>query len=100
MAKNPPPKPTPESLAISRALKERGKRARAELAELIGRTPGTVSQWATARRPVPPDLAPAVAEYLGLQPEVVSRAYARIPQRVGEPAQIPYGGQLPPEVAR
>lgn len=100
MAKNPPPKPTRESLAISRALKARGKGASAELADLIGKTPGTVSQWATARRPVPPDLAPLVADYLGLQPEVVSAAYARIPQRVGESAPIPYGGQLPPEVAR
>lgn len=99
MAKNAPPKPTPESLAISRALKARGKGSAAALADRLGLTPSVVSQWATARRPVPADLAPAVADFLGLTPEGVSTAYARIPLRVGEPSGT-YAKHLPPNVQR
>lgn len=87
-------------MAISRALKARGKGANVALAELLGVTASNVSQWATGHRPVPPPLAPKVADFLGLEPELVSPGYARIPMRVGEPTGEPYSGHLPPAVQR
>jgi DNA-binding transcriptional regulator YdaS (Cro superfamily) len=92
---NTRPNPTAQSAAISGALRKLGKGAGARLAASVGAAPAFVSQWATARRPVPPELAPGVAEFLGLRPEQVSAAYARIPAR-GEPAPE----ALPPAVAR
>lgn len=80
-ARKDAPTPTPESAALKAALASRGKAAAKELADLLEMEPSGISQWATARRPVPAKLAPVVAEYLGVDPAVISKAYALVPQR-------------------
>ena len=75
------PKPTAESLALKAALAARGKAAAKELAELLEMEPSGISQWATARRPVPAKLAPAVADYLGVDPASISKQYAQVPPK-------------------
>ena len=100
MMKTAAPKPTPEAKAIKSALLAKGPGANAALAEHVGQTAGAVSQWATARRPVPPALATKVAEFLGLNPEQVSRSYAAIQPRVADERATYISGDLDPLLQR
>jgi transcriptional regulator with XRE-family HTH domain len=64
MAKKAPPKPTPESRAVKAAIDASGL-AQTAIADMIGVSPGMVSQWASGMRPVPSDKAPKFAKAVG-----------------------------------
>lgn len=92
MAKKPTsrPAPTRESEALDAALAKRGRSANRQLAALLDMEPSVVSQWRTARRPVPARLAEIVADFAGVRPDQISRAYAEMAAAqlrlaVGEP---------------
>jgi len=50
---------------LRQARKKQGL-TQAEVAARVGRDQGTVARWETAQHPVPADIAPALADILGL----------------------------------
>lgn len=65
---------SPEAEAFTRALHFSGLK-KAAVAEMVGVTPGLVSQWAAGRTAIPAHRAEAVARAVGADPGEISQAY-------------------------
>jgi transcriptional regulator with XRE-family HTH domain len=81
------PEPTPESRVVAAAIARlksqdppiEGK----DIADQLNVDPTLISQFATARRPVPMEKAVPLAEILGERPEDISRKYRETMARFG-----------------
>jgi DNA-binding transcriptional regulator YdaS (Cro superfamily) len=73
--------PSKQALALAAAIAASGHNS-AEVAEHMGVSAGLVSQWITGRRPIPPERAPKLAAFVGLEPHALSDRYAEISSQV------------------
>lgn len=68
-----------EALALASAMAT-SKLKNVSVAKHMGVTEGLVSQWVTGHRPVPPDKALRLANYVGAEPGQISAKYAQYAQ--------------------
>jgi transcriptional regulator with XRE-family HTH domain len=72
------PEPTRESRILAAAV-DASKQKKKDIADAAGVSPAELYQWATARRPVPPERAATLARVLGIEdPSSISTGYAEI----------------------
>lgn len=70
------------SVEFKRAL-QRSEHTQPMLAEVLGVSPGLISQWANKRTAITSEHAEKVAALVGSQPEIISADYARDLARLG-----------------
>lgn len=93
-----PEKPrTPEAEAFSAALRFSGL-TKAAVAEMVGVTPGAVSQWALGRRPIPAERAVTLARAVGADPMAISASYRETVKSAGGALQVVGGSGNPSEL--
>lgn len=84
------------SRAFAEAL-ERSSLTNAEVADRIGvNFPNQISQWKSGWRPMPAGYAPKAAALLGVRPEAISAAYAKLIEEGSLPAHGDADARLPP----